>query len=154
MIIARIPGDLSGGREQASAMLIWYWAVFVVAVCHARTVVLLTGCSSGIGKAIAHRLAANAEFKVWATMRSVEKWSYPYEMPNNLMLEQLDVTNEKDIQRVVERIISTDGAIDVLINNAGYGMMGGLEGSTINEGKVWSPSITKCFLLPCYVGYV
>lgn len=85
--------------------------------------VLITGCSSGIGKSLALQFFARG-YKVWATARNID--SIADLTDQGLETDTLDVTCEKAIQRVVERILAEDGHIDILINNAGYGSMGPL----------------------------
>ena len=83
-------------------------------------VVLITGCSSGIGKALALEFH-NSGFKVIATARKKEDILDLEE--KGCHIEQLDVTDNYDQLRVVENALKTFGKIDVLINNAGYGLM-------------------------------
>jgi len=83
-------------------------------------IVLITGCSSGIGKALALEFSKN-EFKVIATARKKEDILYLEE--KGCHVEQLDVTNHDEQLRVVKNIFKTFGKIDILINNAGYGLM-------------------------------
>ena len=84
-------------------------------------VVLVTGGSSGIGKSICEFLTDKG-YKVYGTSRSPEK--YPEKA---FSLLPLDVLNEKSIQECVQTIISLEGNIDVLINNAGAGITGPIE---------------------------
>jgi NAD(P)-dependent dehydrogenase (short-subunit alcohol dehydrogenase family) len=87
--------------------------------------VLITGTSSGIGKAAAIYFANNG-WNVAATMRSPEKDSEIKNLPNTKVY-QLDVTDVKSIE---EAIISADkdfGKIDAVVNNAGFGVDGVFE---------------------------
>jgi NAD(P)-dependent dehydrogenase (short-subunit alcohol dehydrogenase family) len=98
-------------------------------------VVLITGCSTGIGKSIALEFANQPQkYKVWATMRSTAAWDLP-ERPNFNILA-MDVTSDESVTTAVDRIISEEGRIDVLINNAGYGLVGTVESVDISDGKV------------------
>ncbi len=83
-------------------------------------VVLITGCSSGIGKALALEFLNN-NFKVVATARKKEDLLDLEE--KGCQIEQLDVVNNDDQFRVVEKALKIFGKIDILINNAGYGLM-------------------------------
>ncbi len=83
-------------------------------------VVFITGCSSGIGKALALEFH-NSGFKVIATARKNEDILDLEE--KGCHIEQLDVTNDDDQLRIVENSLKTFGKIDILINNAGYGLM-------------------------------
>ncbi|XP_022083992.1 retinol dehydrogenase 8-like [Acanthaster planci] len=98
----------------------------------APKVVLITGCSSGIGLATAVCLAKEKqhEFKVYATMRNLgSKGSLETAagdtLDKNLFIRKLDVTKEDTISSVVDEIVRENGRIDVLINNAGCGGVDG-----------------------------
>ncbi|WP_142986687.1 SDR family oxidoreductase [Halorubrum cibi] len=86
--------------------------------------VLITGCSSGIGRATAH--AFNDEgWTVYATARNPADVETLGEA--GCTLATLDVTDQEDIDRVVDRVLDEEGAIDALVNNAGYGQFGPIE---------------------------
>ena len=86
--------------------------------------VLITGCSSGIGRAAAHAFADEG-WTVYATARN------PADIETlgdaGCELATLDVTDQSDVDRVVDRILDEAGAIDALVNNAGYGQFGPIE---------------------------
>lgn len=83
---------------------------------------MITGGSSGIGKAIGTYLKAKG-FKVYGTTRS--KHNYPGFNDFNLL--ELDVCEPQTIKTAVEEVISREGQIDILINNAGIGITGPIE---------------------------
>lgn len=87
-------------------------------------VVLITGCSSGIGRATALRLG-RAGWTVYATARRVESIADLAEAGCTTMA--LDVTSEDSIRQAVESIEAEHGAIGVLVNNAGYSESGAIE---------------------------
>lgn len=90
-------------------------------------VVLITGASSGIGKAIGEFLIQK-NYKVYGTSRNPEKYS------NSLFpLLKLDVRNIQQINEAVNTIIEKEKKIDVLINNAGVGITGAIEEIPIDE---------------------
>ena len=86
--------------------------------------VLITGCSSGIGRAAA-RAFLDEGWTVYATARNPADIETLGEA--GCELATLDVTNQSDIDRVVDRVLDEEGAIDALINNAGYGQFGPVE---------------------------
>jgi NAD(P)-dependent dehydrogenase (short-subunit alcohol dehydrogenase family) len=98
-----------------------------------RKIALVTGCSSGIGKHVALELARTGEYKVWATMRNPSAWTDS--IPENVKIEKLDVTSDSSVAETVQKVVENDGRIDVLINNAGYGVSGYLETVSIDEAK-------------------
>ncbi|HYO72827.1 MAG TPA: oxidoreductase [Archangium sp.] len=92
--------------------------------------VLITGCSTGIGRATALRLV-RAGWKVYATARSVEKLA-ELEAAGCRTLA-LDVTDEASMVAAVRQVEQEDGAVGVLINNAGYSQSGALETVEVEE---------------------
>lgn len=87
--------------------------------------ILITGASSGIGKATAQLFQQNG-WKVIATMRSPEKETELTQL-DNVLVNRLDVLDLDSIERSIEEGIQRFGKIDVLVNNAGYGAYGPLE---------------------------
>ena len=86
--------------------------------------VLITGCSSGIGWATAERLSRRG-WTVYATARNVEEIS-PLAQSGCRLLP-LDVTDEESMRHAVEEVERIEGAVGVLINNAGYSQSGAIE---------------------------
>jgi NAD(P)-dependent dehydrogenase (short-subunit alcohol dehydrogenase family) len=87
----------------------------------------ITGASSGFGMAFA-RYALERGYNVAATARSPEKLqSLATEQPNRVLLHRLDVTIPSEAQQAVSASLARFGRIDLLINNAGYGVVGALE---------------------------
>ncbi|MDY0779943.1 SDR family oxidoreductase [Tenacibaculum sp. IB213877] len=92
-------------------------------------VVLITGASSGIGKAIANFLHQKG-FVVYGTSRNPEKvTNVPFKM---IALDVLDV---ETIKKAVSTIVDKEGKLDVLINNAGKGITGPIEDTPTDEMK-------------------
>ncbi len=87
--------------------------------------IVITGASSGIGKATAKYFAEKG-WKVAATMRTPSKETELTEI-ENVSIYQLDVTDLDSINNAAEQIVSDLGTVDVLLNNAGYGLMGPFE---------------------------
>ncbi|AZQ44083.1 SDR family oxidoreductase [Nonlabens ponticola] len=94
-----------------------------------KNVVLVTGGSSGIGKAIAQYLH-DRNYKVYGTSRSPEKYA---DLPFTLL--QLDVQDQISVNKAVEELIQREGKLDILINNAGVGITGPMEETPIDEVK-------------------
>jgi NAD(P)-dependent dehydrogenase (short-subunit alcohol dehydrogenase family) len=93
----------------------------------------ITGVSSGLGRAFANELL-NAGYKVVGTVRKPESIvDFEALKPGQAFACVLDVKNQDAITQVVEEVEKNIGAIDVLINNAGYGHEGILEESSMEE---------------------
>ncbi|MBA2725171.1 MAG: SDR family NAD(P)-dependent oxidoreductase, partial [Actinobacteria bacterium] len=86
--------------------------------------VLITGCSTGIGRATAIRLA-KAGWSVYATARNPD--SIADLRAHGCKLLQLDVTDADSRVAAVKAVEDDEGAVGVLINNAGYGLHGAVE---------------------------
>jgi NADP-dependent 3-hydroxy acid dehydrogenase YdfG len=86
--------------------------------------VLITGCSSGIGEATARRLA-NGGWTVYATARRLEAIEHLKDAGCRTLA--LDVTDEASMRAAVEEVQRAEGAVGVLINNAGYSQGGAIE---------------------------
>jgi NAD(P)-dependent dehydrogenase (short-subunit alcohol dehydrogenase family) len=101
-----------------------------------QKVAVVTGSSSGIGFETALTLARNG-FLTYATMRNPEKAvalesvQKKENLPINIV--QLDVTNEESVKIAIDSIVSEAKRIDVLVNNAGYGLMGAFEELSLDE---------------------
>jgi len=95
-------------------------------------VILITGCSSGFGLLTAARLAA-AGHRVHAAMRDLNKrGALDVELRarggyDNACVHQMDVADPVSVKKAVLEVVSRDGVIDVLINNAGFGVGGFFE---------------------------
>ena len=87
--------------------------------------ILITGASSGIGKATAIHFQKQG-WNVIATMRTPEKETELNTL-DNVQLERLDVLDLESIHTAIQNGIKTYGKIDALVNNAGYGAYGPLE---------------------------
>ncbi|MDD5111238.1 MAG: SDR family oxidoreductase [Candidatus Altiarchaeota archaeon] len=90
--------------------------------------VLITGASRGIGRAAAEYFSSRG-WNVAASMRNPENWKGPGKTANTRVY-RLDVTKPDTIDDTVKSVIKDYGRIDVLVNNAGYGVEGLLEAMT------------------------
>ncbi|MFC4356836.1 SDR family oxidoreductase [Halobium salinum] len=92
--------------------------------------VLITGCSSGIGRATA-RAFLDEDWTVYATARN------PADIETlgdaGAKIATLDVTDDDDVERVVSRIVDEDGGVTALVNNAGYGQLGAVEDVPVEQ---------------------
>lgn len=103
-----------------------------------KIVAVITGSSSGIGLETASMLARNG-FVVYATMRDLAKANNLQSIAEKEHLDiramQLDVTEDSSVKKAISSILSGAGRIDVLVNNAGYGLVGPFEDLSIEEIK-------------------
>ena len=101
-------------------------------------VALVTGSSSGIGFETSLALARNG-YHTFATMRNLgkdEKIKQIIEKEDlSIEILELDVDSEESVNRVIKIVSEKKGRIDVLVNNAGYGMWGTVEDVSIDEFK-------------------
>jgi NAD(P)-dependent dehydrogenase (short-subunit alcohol dehydrogenase family) len=112
--------------------------------------IFVTGASSGLGRAAA-KLFASKGWKVIASLRDAKKET---ELGNisGVRLMSLDVTDLHEIESVAEQVVAT-GGVDVVFNNAGYGLAGALEGLTdeqilrmVNTNMLGAIRTTKAFI--------
>ncbi|OKH33791.1 short-chain dehydrogenase/reductase [Calothrix sp. HK-06] len=88
---------------------------------------LITGCSTGFGRALAEAVLKKGDYLL-ATARKPEQLRALIEQyPETAKAVHLDVTSSQDIQAAVDTAITTFGRIDVLVNNAGHGLIAALE---------------------------
>jgi len=101
-----------------------------------KKVAIVTGSSSGIGFETSLMLAENG-FTVYATMRDLSKSEkiskIAYDENLSIHVRQLDVTSENSVDGAISDIVKQEGQIDVLVNNAGYGLVGPAEELSIDE---------------------
>lgn len=95
-------------------------------------IVLVTGASSGIGKATARQLLKDGH-TVYVVARRVEQME-DLKKEGAIPLK-MDITNEGDVNAVVQTITEQDGGVDVLVNNAGYAIYGAVEDTTIEDAR-------------------
>jgi short-subunit dehydrogenase len=101
---------------------------------NSKSVVLITGASRGIGLACARHLANN-NCIVYGTSRNPE--TVPgQKSPDDFHMIQMDVNDSESVRVGIQQIITEQGQIDVLINNAGIVLAGPLEQTAIDEAKL------------------
>lgn len=97
-----------------------------------KQVALVTGASSGIGKETAKQLLSDG-LVVYAAARRIEKMKDLEEL--GAITLKMDVTKEEDLINGVNHVKEQHGGLDVLVNNAGYGMYGAVEDTTLEEAR-------------------
>jgi NAD(P)-dependent dehydrogenase (short-subunit alcohol dehydrogenase family) len=104
----------------------------------ADKVAVVTGSSTGIGYETSLILARNG-FLTYATMRNLNKSKNMKMVATKenlpIQIKQLDVTDDVSVTNAIQAISSEAGRIDVLVNNAGYGLNGAFEDLAMNEIK-------------------
>ena len=103
-----------------------------------QKVAIVTGSSSGIGLDASISLARNG-FLTYATLRNLDKSpivkaaAEKEKLP--IKIVQMDVTDDRSVSKAIQTIMSETSRIDVLVNNAGYGLIGAFEDLSIDEIK-------------------
>src|SRR6202163_1651139 len=88
-------------------------------------VVLVTGASSGIGACCAAYLSERG-YRVYGASRSATA-------PPNVVPLAMDVTNDASVSQAIITVLAREGRLDVLVNNAGFGMVGAVEDTSVEE---------------------
>jgi len=91
-------------------------------------VVLITGASSGIGEACATFLGQKG-YRVYGASRRIQDRPQPFEMV------QMDVNDDVAVKKGVAYVLAKEGKLDVLVNNAGFGIAGSVEDTSVDEAK-------------------
>ncbi len=94
-----------------------------------QRVVLVTGASSGIGRACATYLADRG-FRVYGTSRRASVMS-----AGNLRMLTADVNQDDSVEQTISTILEREGRLDVVVNNAGMGIAGPVENTTVEQAK-------------------
>ena len=95
-----------------------------------QKVVLITGASTGIGRASAKLLASNG-YKVYGGVRSPER----VELPPGVELVRIDVRDDASVAAGIDVVLRKAGRIDVLVNNAGYNLVGAIEETSVEQAQ-------------------
>ncbi|GAP99474.1 oxidoreductase [Leptolyngbya sp. NIES-2104] len=93
----------------------------------ASKVWLITGCSTGFGRALAEAVLKQGDFLLATARKPEQLHALIKHYPETAKAIRLDVTASQDIQAAVDAAIATFGRIDVLVNNAGHGLIAALE---------------------------
>ena len=95
-----------------------------------RKVWMVTGSSRGLGRAIVEGLLERGELVVATARNTSDLQGLTIQFGEQVRAAALDVTRAEDAKRVVEETVQTFGRLDVVVNNAGYGVMGAFEEQT------------------------
>lgn len=99
---------------------------------NSKKVILITGASAGIGMEMARGLQQSGNI-VYGAARRVERMKELEQLGMNII--HLDVTDDASMTAAVEQVVTAEGRIDVLINNAGFGSYGAIEDVPISDAK-------------------
>ncbi|GAA4688158.1 oxidoreductase [Streptomyces chumphonensis] len=93
---------------------------------------LVTGASSGIGKETARKLLERG-YTVYAVARRVDRMADLEKL--GAVTLGMDITRDADVRSVVDRVTAEHGGVDVLVNNAGFGLYGAIEDTTVDDAR-------------------
>lgn len=100
-----------------------------------KRVWFITGCSRGLGRSLAFAVLNQGELLAATSRRSEDLKDLKEKYGDRVIPIALDVTDRRQIRESVQRTIDTFGRIDVLVNNAGFGITGAAEGYTDEQVK-------------------
>ncbi|WP_430597230.1 SDR family NAD(P)-dependent oxidoreductase [Enterococcus sp. AZ177] len=104
---------------------------------------LITGVSSGFGIELTKQLLANGQTVIGTVRKDTTVQELMAQYPETFDREFLDVTDATGIKTLVDKVYEKYGAIDVLVNNAGYGLFGAAEELTDqNVAKIIATNLT------------
>jgi NAD(P)-dependent dehydrogenase (short-subunit alcohol dehydrogenase family) len=95
----------------------------------------ITGVSGGLGKALAIEAASNGDIVIGTLRKAEQIERFNQLVPGKTHGVQLDVTQYENLQPVLDKVISEFRRIDVLVNNAGYGLFGAIEEVSLDEAR-------------------
>ena len=96
---------------------------------------MITGVSGGLGRALAREVAEQGDVVIGTLRRSDQLLEFEKLVPGRTFAAQLEVNDHKHHDRVIQRIMDEFGRIDVLVNNAGYGLFGAIEEVSMEEAR-------------------
>lgn len=96
---------------------------------------LITGISSGLGKALTKSVIEKGDFVIGTFRKQSQVDEFNEKYSNRAFSILLDIIDEQSIERNVEKLISKFERIDVLVNNAGVGFVGAIEETSMEEAR-------------------
>ena len=97
--------------------------------------VLITGVSSGLGRALAQKILEQGGYVVGTLRNQSQMAEFEALAPERAVAIEMDITNPAQVKAGVEEAIATFGKIDVLANNAGHGLVGAIEETSDEETR-------------------
>ncbi|HEY1025610.1 MAG TPA: oxidoreductase [Sphingobacteriaceae bacterium] len=95
----------------------------------------ITGVSGGLGRALAEEVAKNDDIVIGTLRQEKQLLAFEQLVPGKTFAARLDVNDHAHIDRVIQRVMDEFGRIDVLVNNAGYGLFGAIEEVSMEEAR-------------------
>lgn len=95
----------------------------------------IAGASSGFGLEIARQVLAKGDKVIGTVRNTVKIQPLLTQYPDNFFYKVMDVTDIPRVQQVVKKVFETQGKIDVIVSNAGYGIYGAAEEISYEEAK-------------------
>lgn len=96
---------------------------------------LITGVSGGLGRALAREVAEQGDVVIGSLRKSDQLLEFEQLVPGRTFSAHLDVNNHQHHDPVIQRIMNEFGRIDVLVNNAGFGLFGAIEEVSMEEAR-------------------
>lgn len=96
---------------------------------------LVTGISSGLGKELANHIIDKGEFLIGTFRNQDQVDNFNAQHANNAFALKLDITDIQSIENATSIVLNKFGRLDVLVNNAGFGMAGAIEETSIEETR-------------------
>lgn len=101
----------------------------------ANRVWFITGCSTGFGRALAEAVLARGERVIVTARKREHVQELEDRFPDHARALALDVTDAAQVHTVADTALALFGGVDVLVNNAGYGLMGAVEEISLDEAR-------------------
>lgn len=101
----------------------------------AQKIWFITGVSGGLGRALAKEVASNDDIVIGTLRHEEQLLAFEQLVPGKTFAARLDVNDHKHIDHVIQRVMDEFGRIDVLVNNAGYGLFGAIEEVSMEEAR-------------------